>query len=427
MNNIENDSTFFVSIERRKVNQNTNYKNKKPKYFVKSIKIKSNNNSKNNLSFLNQSNTKKNNSNLFKNEKKVNNIPNLKIQNNNVINKAENLENKQLASTLYLPYKKKIDDDLELNIDDTDEYNNNHFQININKSKSPLYNMSYFENKSELDQNININVNSQIIKSKKNYHGNYKVNKNRSCCFENTKFEKWKIKQKIATANTKIEMLKNLLKRRQKEILELQIFFEKNNCHRKVKKIVSQSDISGLDLKKQIFKLKMQKLNCDEKYINKKESEEEINKENFLFSNLKTKLIEKILDYKILIVENNTANELLTYNDEATIVNDSYIFDKYLNTLEDKFEKENKENKENNLIEIKNIEQKNISLNNVTEEDDTVKINFNELNCFKNKNTTNYFTTNFCVKTKATNKNIPIGRNSQNSKFNIIINRNKIK
>ena len=133
MNNIENDSTFFVSIERRKVNQNTNYKNKKPKYFVKSIKIKSNNNSKNNLSFLNQSNTKKNNSNLFKNEKKVNNIPNLKIQNNNVINKAENLENKQLASTLYLPYKKKIDDDLELNIDDTDEYNNTHFQININK------------------------------------------------------------------------------------------------------------------------------------------------------------------------------------------------------------------------------------------------------------------------------------------------------
>ena len=169
------------------------------------------------------------------------------------------------------------------------------------------------------------------------------------------------------------------------------------------------------------------KLKCDEKYINKKESEEEINKENFLFSNLKTKLIEKILDYKILIVENNTANELLTFNDEATIVNDSYIFDKYLNTLEDKFEKENKENKENNLIEIKNIEQKNISLNNVTEEDDTVKINFNELNCFKNKNTTNYFTTNFCVKTKSTNKNIPIGMNSQNSKFNIIINRNKIK
>ena len=166
----------------------------------------------------------------------------------------------------------------------------------------------------------------------------------------------------------------------------------------------------------------MEKLKCEKNYISKKQSKEEINKENLSYANLKTKLIEKILDYKILIMESNISNELFTYNDEATIVNDSYIFDKYLNTLEDKFEKEN------NLIEIKNIDGKNISLNNVTEEDDSFKNNMKEINNFKNKNTNNYFNSKFLVNAKtSSNKNNLKGIINQNSQFNVIYERNKIK
>ena len=166
----------------------------------------------------------------------------------------------------------------------------------------------------------------------------------------------------------------------------------------------------------------MEKLNREKIYISKKQSTEEINKENLSFANLKTQLIEKILDYKILLMENNISNELFTYNDEATIVNDSYIFDKYLNTLEDKFEKEN------NIIELKNIEGKNHSLNNVTEEDDSFKVNLKAINNFKNNNTNNYFTSNFIVNAKtSSNKNNLKGIIGPNSQFNILINRNKIK
>ena len=138
-----------------------------------------------------------------------------------------------------------------------------------------------------------------------------------------------------------------------------------------------------------------------------------------LFSNLKSELIEKILDYRIFIMENRSPNILFTNNDEATIVNDSNIFDNYLNTIEDRNEKEN------NIIELKNIDPKNISLNNVTEEEDSIKINFNELKSFKNTN--NYFTSKFLVTAKTNNRNISKGILDPNSKFNVWINCNKIK
>ena len=422
MNNIENESTFFVSIEGRKVNQNSNFKNKKQKYFVQSIKITKPNNSK----IINSNNTQSNITNLtslnnLKNKKYVNTIPNLKAQNNIIINKSQLKDNIPKEQTLILPKTNNIDEDLDLNIDDTDEYNNTNFQINIKKPKLPLYNLSYFENKINFEQNPTSN--SQIIKSK-NYRKKYYENKNKSksCCFDNRSDEKLNLNKKIATANSKIEMLKNLKNQRNKEILKLQIFFEKNNCHRNVKKDVLKNDLNIIELKKQIFKLKMEKLNREKIYISKKQSTEEINKENLSFANLKTELIEKILDYKILLMESNISNELFTYNDEATIVNDSYIFDKYLNTLEDKLEKEN------NIIELKNIESKNISLNNVTEEDDSFKVNFKEINNFKNNNTNNYFNSNFIVNAKInTNKNNLKKIIGPNSQFNILIDRNKIK
>ena len=419
MNNIENESTFFVSIERRRLNQNSNNKIAQAKYFVKSIKITK---SKNSLSNISSSKIKKDNkmtqNTLFNSKKPFINIPNLKANNSILINKAQKLENSQNETALLFPKKKKIEEDLELdlNIEDTDEYKDKKFKININKPKLPLYNMSYFENKTNIIDNPNIN--SLLLKSK-NYHQNIKENKSKSCSFENKNLVKWNLNQKISTLNTKIDMLKNLLKRRYKDILELQIFFEKNNSHRKIKKYILQSDISGSDLKKQIFKLKMEKLKCEEKYVSKKKCDEEINKEKLSFSNLKNELIEKILDYKIFIMENRSPNVLFTNNDEVTIVNDSNIFDNYLNTIEDKNEKEY------NLIEIKNIDHKNISLNNVTEEEDSIKINFNELKSFKNTN--NYFTSKFLVKAKSNNRNVAKGMFDPNSKFNVLIDCNKIK
>lgn len=419
MNNIENESTFFVSIERRKITQNSNNKIKVSKNFVKSVKVPKSNSSTNNISIskIQNSGNEILNS-LFSTKKLLNNIPNLKAHNNFLLNKSQKKENKQDESALILPPKNKVDDDLDINIEDTDEYNDYKFHININKPKLPLYNMSYFESKS--GKNKNPNTNSQIFKAKK-YHENYMKNKNKSCSFENKDLVKWNLEQKISTLNSKIDLLKNLLKRRYKDILEFQIFFEKNNSHRKIKKLISQSDLSGLDLKNQIFTLKMRKIKCEEKYISKKESEEEIKKENLLFSDLKAKIIEKILDYKIYIMENNAQDEFITQNDEATIVNDSIIFDNYLNTLEDKIEKAN------NLIELKFNENKNINLNNVTDEDDSIKMNLKGVNIFNNKKTDNYFTSKILVNVKANNRYGLKGKYSQNSKFNVLIDYKKIK
>ena len=213
MNNIENDSTFFVSIERRKLNQNSNIRDNQSKYFLQSIKYSKNNNSKTNISISNQKTIKELPSTVLNPKKIINNIPNLKAQNNILQNKAQKKETKQNDKKFLFPEKKNLDEDLELNIDDTDEYNNIHFHINTKKPKMTLYNMSYFESKSDIDKNDkNINSNSQIIISK-NYHQNIIGNKSKSCSFEKKNIEKWKLNQKIATANSKIEMLKILRNR----------------------------------------------------------------------------------------------------------------------------------------------------------------------------------------------------------------------
>ena len=118
-------------------------------------------------------------------------------------------------------------------------------------------------------------------------------------------------------------------------------------------------------------------------------------------------------------MENKVQKELITNNDELTIINDSNIFDNYINTIEDRIEKEN------NLIGLKNINTKNISLNNVSDGEDSFRLNFTDLNNFKNTN--NYFQSKFLVKAKINNKNNTKGIYGSNSKFNILINCNKIK
>ena len=47
------------------------------------------------------------------------------------------------------------------------------------------------------------------------------------------------------------------------------------------------------------------------------------------------------------------------------------------------------------------------------------------MNCFKNKDTNNYFTSKFLVEMKKLNKNQTKSKNPANSKFNILININK--
>ena len=108
MNNIENDSTFFISIERRKLNKDSNIKIKESKYFVKSIKITKSNGAKINI---NDSKKLKNNnkiSNELSTSKKLFiNIPNLKTKNNILSNKNKKVGSKTNESNLLLSSKKK--------------------------------------------------------------------------------------------------------------------------------------------------------------------------------------------------------------------------------------------------------------------------------------------------------------------------------
>ena len=95
MNNIENESTFFVSIERRKVNiNNANLKNNKFQDFLKYINRKKINNSVEKASNLRSSYNNISNSNKenFSQKNIANNIINLKANNNIITNKPKHIE-----------------------------------------------------------------------------------------------------------------------------------------------------------------------------------------------------------------------------------------------------------------------------------------------------------------------------------------------
>ena len=125
-------------------------------------------------------------------------------------------------------------------------------------------------------------------------------------------------------------MLKSLIKRRNNKILSIQLFMEKYLSQGKIKKNYDNFDKIIMEIKKKNFNLKMIKIKCEQNYINKNMLEKEINKENFLHNIKKAEIIEKIFNYKILIINNkNKKNELnKKYNiDESTIINDSYFFE----------------------------------------------------------------------------------------------------
>ncbi len=434
MNTIEEESTFFVTIEKNNMkNQIQNFKNMKSKYFchpIKSIRKKQNVNHKCSLSFPNKNiknfqQAKTPQTSIETQLKKINNINITKI---NIMQNY--LQNEKQSNNFLLGNENKNNDNIEENIDiedDIDEFDDVRCNININKPKLPFYNKNYYnDNSLSISRNILNNfLNKTSYSSKKNkvkdYHNKCKFHKNKSCYFINDNLLKLKLNQNIIIANSKIEMLKNLIKRRNLQILSIQLFFEKNNVQHKIRKNFRNLEKKEDEQRKEIFDLKIQKEKCEEKYISKKIHENDIKQENLKFSDKKLEIIEKILDIKMKIFNNNRINNINSNSnlhnfDESTIINDSNIFDNEYNILETK---ENIKSNEENIL-------KNNRITNEKNEEKINKINHNEINCIKNKNTSNYFASRFCIETKALNKNKFHKKynHNPNSKFNIFINYN---
>jgi len=435
MNSIEEESTFFISIEKKNIKKQTpNFKNIKSKYFYQSIKTKKY--PKKHNSSVSFPNNKISNEQLNKTPTVTNTIHQIKkISKINIMKKY--LPNENKSNSFILSNKNKnnnksqniIDIEENIDIEDTDEYNDIKFNININKPKLAIYNrnQNVKVNKSSMvSRNIfknylnkSYNNQSQIVKIKKNNNFYYK---NYSYSFENKDLLKLKLNQNISILNSKIDMLKNLIKRRNIQILLLQLFFEKNNMHRKIKKNDLKFDKKSEEMRKEIFNLKILKSKCQEKFIKKDILEKEINKQNFINATKKVQLIEKILDSKMLInskkneYEYNTNNNIINNNEESTIVNDSLFFDNESNVLE---------TKENlNLSENKTAQLKNKKIMNKEDEDLKKNNNNNEINCIRNKNMANYFVPRFLIETKTYHKNKNKNKSNHNSKFNIFISSN---
>ena len=202
-----------------------------------------------------------------------------------------------------------------IEIDDTDEFSDIKFNININKPRLPFHDKNYYNNSFD-DNETGINCPSES----KNFLNNFlkensndksqqiirnnchKIYRNKSCYFENNNLVKFRLNQNISILNSKIDMLKTLIKARNKQILSFQVFFEKNSIYKKIKRNYLFSDKKTAEMKKTIFNLKMIKLKCEEIYINKKICENEIQNENNLYNAKKAELIDKILDYKLKLL-----------------------------------------------------------------------------------------------------------------------------
>jgi len=447
MNNIENESTILISIDKNNMNsQANNFKIIKSKYFPKPISSTNNFQTPSHIScsyFQNDeniSNSKLNINSSFstkiilpKNISKLKSIENYKIKEESrrsfitIIKKPNQIRKKmQLIN-------ENVDSNIE--IDDTDEFNSIKFNINLNKPKLPFHNKNYYNNANETkinSQSISKNTLDNLMKKNPNDKSQqmkrnncHKIYRNKSCSFENKNLIKFRLKQNISILNSKIDILKTLIKARNKQILSFQVFFEKNNTHKKIKKNYLFSDKKAGEMKKKIFNLKMKKLKCEETFINKKISEKEINNENNLHKVKKSELIEKILNYKILLlnskinINENKNNELILNKnnaDESTIVNDSIISNNDSNILE---EKENINlNGNENIINSK-FKNKNIIKDNG--DAGLLKLNY-QFNSNKNNN----FKNCFLVETKVfSHKNDTKIKNNANSKFNVIINYNK--
>ena len=275
-----------------------------------------------------------------------------KNENNNVskINALKNYIQKDDKSKSSNLIKKSdnniINTDENIDIEDTDEYND--IKFNINQPKLPFYNRNNYIINHNVPSNVSRNIfNIHENKTSNNYSLIKKPNKNNTfdknykVSFENKDILKLRLYQNIATFSSKIDMLKNIIKRRNIQILAMQLIFEKNNATKKIKKFNLRYDKTIDEIKKKILNLKIIKSKNKENYINKKTLEKEINQEIIAHSSKKAELIEKIMDYKIYIINKRngfitTTNNFNNNNEESTIVNDSLFFDNETNILETK-------------------------------------------------------------------------------------------
>ena len=439
MNSIEDDSTSFISIEKNNVKNKINsFKNIKSKY-----------NPKSKNKFQTQISEKKPNSQLNLNPSfstkiilpnnisKIKSIENYKINDNK--NKSFMITIKKQAQHQNKKQPKNENIEGNIEIDDTDEFSDIKFNINVNKPKLPFHDKNYYNNSfddNETEKNtpsVSKNILDNLLKKNPNDKSQeikrnncHKIYRNKSCCFENNNLIKFRLNQNISILKSKIDMLKTLIKARNKQILSFQVFFEKNNFHKKIKKNYLFSDKRAAEMKKNIFNLKMIKLKCEEIYINKKISEKEINNENNLHKAKKAELIDKILNYKLLLLNEKTnANTNITkkneinihnsssnYFEENTIINDSNFFGD-----EENF----------NFIDTRNSNYKKNNIINQNEDEDFFQLN-NKINCIKNKKVKDYFVPRFLIEIKTSthlnNNQINV---HPNSKFNILVNSNKAK
>ena len=439
----EEDSTFFVTIENYNMkSQNINFKNIKSNYFYRPIKSKRKKmpdiNHKHSPSFPNNdlTNSMLNENNIPPKLNKINNISKINniqsymkneikpksfiLGNDNNINKSQN-SNTNLEENI------DIDDDI-------DEYSDVKFNININKPKLPFNSKNYYNNinKNKLSYSVSRNINNIFNKTlktkteilKNSEHNKCKFNKNKSCSSINNDLSKLRLHQKISVAESKIDMLRNLIKRRNIQILSLQLLFEKINAQHKFKKYNRNFEKKMDEMNKQIFNLKLKLSKCEEDYINKKKLEKEINNEKLLYSIKKAEMIEKILERRMHIINKNKKKDFNSNNnyiEESTINNnnDSLFLESEYNILETKENMnitEINNNKINNKFSLKGKDNDNMNNKNI--------IN-NEINCFKNKKFSDYFAQRFIIETNYNKNNNH--QKTNNSKFNIFINTKKEK
>ena len=431
MNSIEEESPFFVSIDKKNIkNQINNFKNVKSKYFCQTIKTIKTVQGMKHVSSASFPDKKMINEQL----NKVPQISNQKSQINNTL-KLKSINNFNLkdnrANSFNLAKKddnNAIDTEENIDIDDTDEYND--IKFNINKPKLPFYNrnnmiVNNYNDKAPSNVSRNLFSNclnkitsnkSQIIKPNKNnsFYKNYSIS------FDNKDLLKLKINQNITMLNSKIDMLKNIIKRRNIQILSMQLIFEKANSMKKIKKYNYKYDKIIDEIRKKTFDLKIVKSKCEENFVNKKNFEKEINQEKVAHSTQKAILIEKILDCKMYII--NKKNEYTTNNnnninnnEESTIVNDSLFIDNESNIFE------TKENLNMSEQKVSKLKSSNRFLN---KEEEDLNINNHQINCMNNKKVANYFIPRFLIETKTKNKNKNKIRYNNNTQFNVFINAN---
>ena len=315
--------------------------------------------------------------------------------------------------------QKKNTQEENIEEEDTEEFQNGKLNININVPKLP-YNYSrknnhYFK---KILKNVNTKIDildqsAKILSNKSHLNENIDKteikNKNNSCIFINKNSQKSKLNKNISVLNSKIELLKVFLNKRNIQILNFQIFFEGSNLYKKKQKSKILNDIDSQKLKNNIFFLKSVKSWCEEKYIKINDLKKRINKEEELFKIKKAEIIEKLLNYKILLFNNNrnsinSANyNSNNYNEEATINNESIIYENDYACL-DSFER----------LELAHKKKE-------------CSILINEKNKSQRDNIKNNDSKPFIISTIGKNKSKPQLNSNMASLFNIAINANNVK